>query len=70
MEMDGYRLTHDKKVQRSAHVGFSFITSTLPLSGNFNEAMVEGGMQNFISSSSSDLLVDVVQERMRQILGR
>ena len=40
------------------------------LSGSFNDAMVEKvGCNCFISKFQPDLLVDVVQQRMRQILG-
>jgi two-component system chemotaxis response regulator CheV len=47
-----------------------FIALNTSLSGSFNEAMVEKvGCDRFISKFQPDLLVEVVQERMRQVLG-
>jgi len=68
-EMDGYRLTHE--VRSDPRMSDLFITLNTSLSGNFNEAMVKKvGCDRFISKFQPDLLVDVAQQRMRQILGR
>ncbi|WP_375753395.1 chemotaxis protein CheV [Vibrio sp. HN007] len=68
-EMDGYRLTYE--IRNDARMKDLFITLNTSLSGSFNEAMVEKvGCNRFISKFQPDLLVDVVQERMRQILGQ
>jgi two-component system chemotaxis response regulator CheV len=46
-----------------------FIALNTSLSGSFNDAMVEKvGCNRFISKFQPDLLVDVVQQRMREIL--
>ncbi|NOI66357.1 chemotaxis protein CheV [Vibrio sp. 99-8-1] len=67
-EMDGYRLTHE--VRNDPRMGDLFITLNTSLSGSFNEAMVKKvGCDRFISKFQPDLLVDVAQQRMKQILG-
>jgi two-component system chemotaxis response regulator CheV len=66
-EMDGYKLTHEVRTDPRMHD--LFITLNTSLSGSFNEAMVEKvGCNRFISKFQPDLLVEVTQERMRQIL--
>lgn len=66
-EMDGYRLTHE--VRTDKQLAGLFITLNTSLSGSFNHAMVEKvGCDRFISKFQPDLLVDVVQERLRQVL--
>ena len=66
-EMDGYRLTAE--VRDDPRMSELFIALNTSLSGSFNEAMVEKvGCNRFISKFQPDLLVDVVQQRMRQIL--
>jgi two-component system chemotaxis response regulator CheV len=66
-EMDGYTLTHE--VRTDPRMKDLFIALNTSLSGNFNEAMVEKvGCDRFISKFQPDLLIDVVQERMRQIV--
>ncbi|MGY5450214.1 chemotaxis protein CheV [Agarivorans sp. MS3-6] len=66
-EMDGYRLTAE--VRGDARMGELFIALNTSLSGSFNEAMVEKvGCNRFISKFQPDLLVDVVQQRMRESL--
>ncbi|MGF1761924.1 chemotaxis protein CheV [Aliivibrio kagoshimensis] len=66
-EMDGYTLTHE--VRTDPRMKGLFIALNTSLSGNFNEAMVEKvGCDRFISKFQPDLLIDVVQERMRQIV--
>ena len=66
-EMDGYRLTAEvRSDERMKHL---FIALNTSLSGSFNEAMVEKvGCNRFISKFQPDLLVDVVQQRMREVL--
>ncbi|WP_432459924.1 MULTISPECIES: chemotaxis protein CheV [unclassified Agarivorans] len=66
-EMDGYRLTAE--VRGDKRMNELFIALNTSLSGSFNDAMVEKvGCDRFISKFQPDLLVDVVQERMRQLL--
>lgn len=66
-EMDGYRLTAE--VRQDPRMSDLFIALNTSLSGSFNEAMVEKvGCNRFISKFQPDLLVDVVQQRMREIL--
>ena len=66
-EMDGYKLTHEVRTDPRMHD--LFITLNTSLSGSFNEAMVEKvGCNRFISKFQPDLLVEVTQERMRQII--
>lgn len=66
-EMDGYRLTAE--VRGDPRMSSLFIALNTSLSGSFNEAMVEKvGCNRFISKFQPDLLVDVVQERMRELL--
>lgn len=66
-EMDGYRLTAEVREDPRMHT--LFIALNTSLSGSFNEAMVEKvGCNRFISKFQPDLLVEVVQERMREIL--
>ncbi|MGJ8674519.1 MAG: chemotaxis protein CheV [Pseudoalteromonas sp.] len=66
-QMDGYRLTAE--VRKDPRMSDLFIALNTSLSGTFNEAMVEKvGCNRFISKFQPDLLVDVVQERMREVL--
>ncbi|WP_293748534.1 chemotaxis protein CheV [uncultured Paraglaciecola sp.] len=66
-EMDGYRLTAE--VRQDPRMSDLFIALNTSLSGSFNEAMVEKvGCNRFISKFQPDLLVDVVQQRMREKL--
>jgi two-component system chemotaxis response regulator CheV len=66
-EMDGYRLTAE--VRQDPRMSNLFIALNTSLSGSFNEAMVEKvGCNRFISKFQPDLLVDVLQQRMREIL--
>ncbi|PKG92969.1 chemotaxis protein CheV [Paraglaciecola sp. MB-3u-78] len=65
--MDGYRLTAE--VRQDPRMNNLFIALNTSLSGSFNDAMVEKvGCNRFISKFQPDLLVDVVQQRMREIL--
>ncbi|GAC21970.1 chemotaxis protein CheV [Paraglaciecola arctica] len=65
--MDGYRLTSE--VRQDPRMSDLFIALNTSLSGSFNDAMVEKvGCNRFISKFQPDLLVDVVQQRMRELL--
>ncbi len=67
-EMDGYRLTAE--VRSDPRMNDLFVALNTSLSGSFNEAMVEKvGCNRFISKFQPDMLVDVAQQRMREILG-
>ncbi|GGF65478.1 chemotaxis protein CheW [Alteromonas lipolytica] len=66
-EMDGYRLTAE--VRADQRMSDLFIALNTSLSGSFNQAMVEKvGCNRFISKFQPDMLVDVVQQRMRELL--
>ncbi|WP_338588958.1 chemotaxis protein CheV [Shewanella khirikhana] len=66
-EMDGYKLTHE--VRSDNRMKDLYITLNTSLSGSFNNAMVEKvGCNKFISKFQPDRLVEVVQERLRQVL--
>jgi two-component system chemotaxis response regulator CheV len=68
-EMDGYRLTAE--VRDDPRMSDLFITLNTSLSGSFNQAMVEKvGCNRFISKFQPDQLVDVVQQRMRELLAQ
>jgi two-component system chemotaxis response regulator CheV len=65
-KMDGYRLTHE--IRSDKRMAGLFIVLNTSLSGSFNHAMVEKvGCDRFISKFQPDLLVETVQERMRQL---
>ena len=66
-EMDGYSLTSE--VRSDPRMSTLFIALNTSLSGSFNDAMVKKvGCNRFISKFQPDLLVDVIQERMREVL--
>ncbi|MGF1694867.1 chemotaxis protein CheV [Vibrio kyushuensis] len=66
-EMDGYKLTYE--VRNDPRMKDLYITLNTSLSGNFNEAMVEKvGCDRFISKFQPDLLVQVAQDRLRNVL--
>ncbi|AMG29032.1 chemotaxis protein CheV [Grimontia hollisae] len=66
-EMDGYKLTSEVRADSRMHD--LYIALNTSLSGSFNEAMVEKvGCNRFVSKFQPDLLVDVVQTRMRELL--
>jgi two-component system, chemotaxis family, chemotaxis protein CheV len=66
-EMDGYKLTHE--VRSDEHMKNLYITLNTSLSGSFNEAMVRKvGCDRFISKFQPDVLVEVAQDRLRDIL--
>ncbi|PSW16044.1 chemotaxis protein CheW [Photobacterium rosenbergii] len=66
-EMDGYKLTHE--IRNDPRMRDLHIALNTSLSGNFNEAMVKKvGCDRFISKFQPDLLVEVVQDRLKQIL--
>ncbi|MFT5788325.1 MAG: two-component system chemotaxis response regulator CheV [Shewanella sp.] len=64
-EMDGYKLTHE--IRQDKRMSDLYITLNTSLSGSFNNAMVEKvGCDRFISKFQPDLLVEVVQDKLRQ----
>ncbi len=66
-EMDGYKLTYE--IRNDPRMKDMFITLNTSLSGSFNEAMVEKvGCNRFISKFQPDLLVEVAQDRLREVL--
>ncbi|GAA5645348.1 chemotaxis protein CheV [Vibrio proteolyticus] len=66
-EMDGYKLTYE--VRSDPRMKDLFITLNTSLSGSFNEAMVKKvGCDRFISKFQPDLLVEVAQDRLRELL--
>ena len=66
-EMDGYSLTSE--VRSDPRMSTLFIALNTSLSGSFNDAMVEKvGCNRFISKFQPDLLVDVLQQRMREVI--
>lgn len=68
-EMDGYKLTHE--IRSDPKLKDLYITLNTSLSGSFNEAMVKKvGCDRFISKFQPDLLVEVAQDRLRDILSR
>ena len=65
--MDGYRLTAE--VRNDPNMSDLFIALNTSLSGSFNDVMVEKvGCNRFISKFQPDMLVDVAQQRLRQVL--
>ncbi|MFM2590444.1 chemotaxis protein CheV [Vibrio sp. TBV020] len=68
-EMDGYKLTHE--IRTDPRMKDLYITLNTSLSGSFNDAMVKKvGCDRFISKFQPDLLVEVAQDRLRQILNK
>ncbi|EGA68594.1 chemotaxis protein [Vibrio sinaloensis DSM 21326] len=68
-EMDGYKLTHE--VRSDPRMKDLFVTLNTSLSGSFNEAMVKKvGCDRFISKFQPDLLVEVAQDRLRDVLSK
>ncbi len=68
-EMDGYKLTYE--VRNDPRMKDLFITLNTSLSGSFNEAMVKKvGCDRFISKFQPDLLVQVAQDRLRDVLSK
>lgn len=66
-EMDGYKLTHE--VRSDKRMKDLYVTLNTSLSGSFNEAMVQKvGCDRFISKFQPDLLVQVAQDRLRDVL--
>ncbi|MBF4433457.1 chemotaxis signal transduction protein CheV [Vibrio anguillarum] len=66
-EMDGYKLTSE--IRNDPRMKALFITLNTSLSGSFNEAMVQKvGCDRFISKFQPDLLVQVAQDRLRDVL--
>lgn len=68
-EMDGYKLTNE--VRNDPRMSDLFIVLNTSLSGEFNKAMVEKvGCNAFLSKFQPDGLVEVVQNRLKEKLGR
>lgn len=68
-EMDGYKLTYE--IRNDRDMADLFITLNTSLSGSFNNAMVEKvGCDRFIAKFQPDLLVEVVQDRLKQVLAQ
>lgn len=66
-EMDGYKLTYE--VRNDPRMKDLYITLNTSLSGSFNDAMVKKvGCNRFISKFQPDLLVEVAQDRLRDVL--
>lgn len=66
-EMDGYKLTSE--IRNDPRMKSLFITLNTSLSGSFNEAMVQKvGCDRFISKFQPDLLVQMAQDRLRDVL--
>ncbi|QMV14934.1 chemotaxis protein CheV [Vibrio spartinae] len=66
-EMDGYKLTYE--IRNDERMKDLHITLNTSLSGSFNEAMVKKvGCDRFISKFQPDMLVQVAQDRLREIL--
>ena len=60
---------YERQVRQDPRMSDLFIELNTSLSGSFNDAMVKKvGCNRFISKFQPDLLVDVVQQRMREIL--
>ncbi|MFA0412589.1 chemotaxis protein CheV [Vibrio renipiscarius] len=67
-EMDGYKLTYE--IRNDPRMKDLHIILNTSLSGSFNEAMVKKvGCDRFISKFQPDLLVEVTQNRLREVLG-
>ena len=66
-EMDGYRLTYE--IRSDPRMQDLHVVLNTSLSGSFNEAMVKKvGCNRFISKFQPDMLVEVAQDRLREIL--
>ncbi|RXJ71353.1 chemotaxis protein CheW [Veronia nyctiphanis] len=66
-EMDGYKLTSE--VRSDPRMNDLYVALNTSLSGSFNEAMVKKvGCNILISKFQPDLLVDVVQKRIRSMM--
>lgn len=66
-EMDGYRLTYE--IRQDERLKDLHITLNTSLSGSFNESMVKKvGCDRFISKFQPDMLVEVAQDRLRELL--
>ncbi|MBE0358613.1 MULTISPECIES: chemotaxis protein CheV [Pseudoalteromonas] len=65
--MDGYRLTHE--IRNDGRLKNLYVVLNTSLSGSFNEAMVEKvGCNAFLSKFQPDLLVNEVQNRLKEVL--
>ncbi|WP_440054455.1 chemotaxis protein CheV [Pseudoalteromonas sp. T1lg65] len=67
--MDGYRLTYE--IRNDARLKNLYIILNTSLSGSFNHAMVEKvGCNAFLSKFQPDLLVNEIQNRLRDVLDK
>jgi two-component system chemotaxis response regulator CheV len=65
--MDGYRLTYE--IRNDSRLKDLYVILNTSLSGSFNHAMVEKvGCNAFLSKFQPDLLVEEVQNRLKQVL--
>ncbi|REG85686.1 chemotaxis protein CheV [Marinomonas pollencensis] len=68
-EMDGYRLT--REIREDPRLKDLHIVLHTSLSGSFNKAMVQKvGCDDFLSKFQPDRLAEVIQERIRDVMGR
>lgn len=67
-QMDGYKLT--EQIRKDPRLSKLFVVLNTSLSGEFNKAMVKKvGCDDFLSKFQPDLLVEVVQNRLKVKLG-
>lgn len=65
-EMDGYKLTHE--IRKDPRLKHMYVVLNTSLSGSFNNAMAEKvGCNRFISKFQPDMLVTLVQERIKML---
>ena len=63
-QMDGYKLTDE--IRKDPRMSGLFMVLNTSLSGDFNKAMVKKvGCDEFLSKFQPDLLVEVVQNRLK-----
>ncbi|TMN90050.1 chemotaxis protein CheW [Pseudoalteromonas phenolica] len=67
--MDGYRLTYE--IRNDPRLKDLYVILNTSLSGSFNQAMVEKvGCNAFLSKFQPDLLVEEVQNRLKEYIGQ
>lgn len=67
--MDGYRLTYE--IRNDPRLKELYVILNTSLSGSFNQAMVEKvGCNAFLSKFQPDLLVEEVQNRLKEYIGQ
>ena len=68
-EMDGYRLT--REIREDPRLKDLYIVLHTSLSGSFNKAMVQKvGCDDFLSKFQPDRLAEVIQGRIRDVMGQ